>query len=78
MALTEEKALASVNVIVEASTIEVKWLNRIKRDGEVISLFPFRCCYGQDQKDQFIADLENSDNGGTPGQAAPYIAAVGW
>jgi hypothetical protein len=34
--------------------------------------------YSVEKKDQFIADMENPDNGGAPGVAAPYIAAVGW
>jgi len=78
MALTEEKALASVEVITESSTIQAKWVNRILRDGEVISQVPHRCAYTGDQKDQFITDIENPANGGAPGMAAPYVAAVGW
>jgi len=78
MALTEEKILANVEVHTDASTIQVKWVNQILRDGEVISRVPHRCAYSQDQKDQFTADIENPANGGSPGMAAPYIAAVGW
>lgn len=78
MVLTEEKALASVEVLTEASLIQVKWINRILRDGAIISQVPHRCAYSQEQKDQFIADIENPANGGAPGMAAPYIAAVGW
>jgi len=78
MALTEEKVLANVEVCVKESAIQVKWVNRILRDREVISQVPHRCAYSQDQKDQFVTDIENPGNGGTPGMAAPYIAAVGW
>jgi len=69
MALTEEKVLASVEVCIEASTINVKWLNRIKRDGEVISEVPHRCAYSQSQKEQFVAEVEGG---------SAYVAAVGW
>lgn len=71
MALTEQKLLASVNRNIIGNTLEVKWLNEILRDGEVISSIPHRCAYGIDQKDQFIADLGAE-------VAAPYIALAGW
>lgn len=71
MALAEEKALANVEVCVEANAIQAKWINRILRDGVVISEVPHRCAYGVEMKEQFISDLG-------AGVAAPYIAAVGW
>ena len=71
MALTEQKTLASVNHTIIGNTMEVKWMNEILRDGEVISRIPHRCSYQVEQKDQFIADL-----GATV--AAPYIAMAGW
>lgn len=78
MALTEEKVLSNVEVCVEASAIQVKWINRILRDGQVISQLPHRAAYIQGQKEQFVADIENPANGGAPGMAAPYIEAIGW
>ena len=70
MALTEQKILSSVTHNVTANTVDVKWLNQILRDGEVISETPHRCAYHTEQKDQFTADL---------GIDAPkYLAMVGW
>ena len=71
MALTEQKTLASIDHNIISNNIEVKWLNEISRDGEVISSVPHRGAYGVAQKDQLIADL-GAD------VAAPYIALVGW
>ena len=71
MALAEQKILTSINHNVVSNTLEVKWLNKILRDGEVISSIPHRGSYGVDQKDQFIADV-----GAT--ESAPYLVLTGW
>lgn len=67
--ITKQKTLASVEIGVETQTINVKWLNRIVEDGEVISSIPHRCCYSIEQKEQFLAEVEG---------AAGYVAAAGW
>lgn len=70
MALTEQKKLASVNHNITSNTLEVKWLNEILRDGEVISSIPHRGSYQVEQKAQFVADLGV--------EADKYIALAGW
>ena len=71
MALTEQKTLASINHNIVSSSLEVKWLNEILRDGEVIQSIPHRGSYQVESKDQFIADV-GAD------VAAPYVALAGW
>ncbi len=69
MALTEQKILKSVEVLIEQNAVNVCWENQILRDGEVISTVPHRCAYAQEQKEQFLAEVEG---------AASYVAILGW
>jgi len=69
MAITRKKTLASVEIMVESNTINVKWLNNIIEDGEVLSSIPHRCCYSIEQKEQFLTEVENGQQ---------YVTAVGW
>lgn len=69
MALTEERVLKSVEVLLDAKSINVCWENRVLRDGEVIAQSNERCAYGLDQKEQFIADVEG---------AAAFVTAIPW
>lgn len=70
MALIEQKVLASINHNIIANTLEVKWLNEILRDGEVVSSIPHRGTYSLETKDQFIADVGDA--------SAQYITLAGW
>jgi hypothetical protein len=67
--LTEQQILKSVEILPTQNAINVCWMNQILRDGEIISEIPHRCAYMQDQKDQFLADVEGGDK---------YVAAIGW
>lgn len=70
MALTEQRVLKQVTMLPQSNTINVQWANQIIRDGsEVISETYERKAYGQDQKADFIAEVEG-------GQA--YSDAMGW
>ncbi len=69
MALTEKRILKSVTVIPPDDTINVCWEDQILRDAEVVSCVPTWCGYNRDQKEQFLAEVEN---------AAAYAAILGW
>jgi len=69
MALTEQKILKSVEVLVDQNAVNVCWENQILRDAEIISAVPHRCAYTTEQKEQFLAEVEG---------AAPYAAILGW
>ena len=69
MSLTESKILAEVALLPQLNSINVRWDNIIMRDEEVVSRIPHRCTYGQEQKAQFMFDVEDSDK---------YIEAMGW
>ncbi len=69
MALTESKVLSQVTVLPEANAVQVRWDNLIERDGEVISRVPHRKAYSQDQKQEFLAEVEGAEN---------YLGALGW
>jgi hypothetical protein len=69
MALAESTVLASVNLNITSNAIEVRWDNLIQRDGEIISRVPHRKAYNQDQKSEFLAEVEG-------GQA--YADAMDW
>lgn len=75
---TERKILNSIELLVEQSAVNVCWLNQVLRDGTVIGSEPYRRAYCQEEKGFFIADIESPANGGQAGDAAPYIAALGW
>lgn len=69
MGLTERKVLRSVEVLTQQKTANACWENQILRDGEILSSVPHRCAYGIEQKEQFLAEVDN---------AAAYIAILGW
>jgi len=69
MALTEQTILKSVEVLPEQSAVNVMWENQILRDGEVISAAPHRKAYGQEQKDEFLTEVEG---------ASAYVTILGW
>lgn len=68
--LTERLTLITVTHNLQADMLEVKWLNDILKDGEVISSVPQRSTYDRGRKDQFISDVG--------ADAAKYISMVGW
>ncbi len=69
MALTEQKVLKQVTVLAQQSAANVQWANQILRDGEVITETYERKAYTQDQKADFLAEVEG---------AAGYIPILGW
>lgn len=62
----------------EEGNIQVAYDRQTIEDGNVSSRKLHYELYSAEKRDQFIADIENPGNGGTPGMAAPYITAVGW
>ena len=70
MALSEQKVLYSVTHNVVTNSFEVKWLNEILRDGEVISSTPHRASYSIDQKGNMSLDLGVD--------AEKYFVLAGW
>ncbi len=69
MSLTESTILAHVGLNIPANTIEVRWDSIIQRDGETISRVHHRKAYSQEQKAEFLAEVEG-------GQA--YADAMSW
>lgn len=70
MALTEQRILKQVTMLPQSNTINIQWANQVIRDGsELVSETYERKAYSQDQKADFIAEVEG-------GQA--YSDAMGW
>lgn len=69
MALEEQTVLKSVEVMLEAQTINVCWENIILKDGEVIAQSNHRRAYNKNEKEQFLTDVEGAQN---------YVSVVGW
>jgi hypothetical protein len=77
--MTNEKTeVIEITPLPEEGNIQVAYDRQVLEGEQVISRKLHYELYSMGKKDQFIADIENPDNGGTPGKAAPYIAAVGW
>lgn len=57
MVITEEKVLVGINHHIEPNTFEVKWENRVLRDGDVIASTPHRCAYALAQHPSFSSDI---------------------
>ena len=69
MALTEQRILNQVTTLPNQSAIQVQWANQILRDEEVISQTYERKAYMQEQKDEFLAEVEGAEG---------YVAIMGW
>lgn len=69
MALTEQRILNQVTVLPNANSINVQWADQILRDGEVISQTYHRKAYSQEQKAEFLAEVEGAEG---------YISVMGW
>lgn len=67
--LTEERVLGSVQILPQQSAVNVEWHDLIKRDGEIISKSNHNKAYMQDQKDDFLAEVEGAEG---------YIGILGW
>lgn len=59
--LTERKLLKSVEIVNSEAekTANVLWLNQILRDGDIIAGTNHRQSYTKEEKDQFIADVQD-------------------
>ena len=60
---------SQVTILPTANTINVQWANQINKENVVIAETFERKAYAQDQKDEFLAEVEN---------ASAYIDAIGW
>ena len=69
MALTEQRILNQVTTLTAQGAVNVQWADQILRDGEVISQTFHRKAYTEEQKAEFLAEVEG---------AAAYVAALGW
>ena len=58
---TEQKVLTSINYKPEFNTVEVSWANKVFRDAILIANTIERKAYNQDQKDQFISEVEGGN-----------------
>lgn len=61
MSLTEQTVLASIEVMPQINSINVRWDKQILRDGEVIVSEPFRRAYGRHEREQFLADVPGGE-----------------
>lgn len=66
---TEQRVLKQVQILPQSNTIQVQWADQVLKDGVVISETLHRCAYMQEQKDQFLAEVDNG---------AVYVATLGW
>jgi len=69
VALTETTILASVELLPQSNSINVRWDKLIQRDDEIVSRIPHRKAYGHAQRDEFAEEVDG---------AAKYLAAMGW
>jgi hypothetical protein len=69
MALSEQRIVKQVSILPEQSAINVQWANQILRDGVVISETYERRAYSIEQKEEFLAEVENAEG---------YIQAASW
>lgn len=67
--LEEKKVLAAVTYSAESNSFEVRWLNKILRDGEVISSIPHRASYSIEQRAEFLAEVQGAED---------YLIVAGW
>lgn len=69
MALSENRIIKQVAILPEHNAVNVQWANQVLRDGAVISEQYERKAYTAEQKDEFLAEVEN---------AVAYLPALGW
>jgi hypothetical protein len=69
MALIEQRVLKQISVLPLLKTIDVQWEDQIIKDGVAISKQYHRKAYSENQRDEFLAEVEN---------AVSYVSAVGW
>ena len=69
MALTEQKVIKQVTILAPQSAVNVQWANQILRDGDLVTETYERKAYSQDQKAEFLTEVEGAEN---------YIGALGW
>ena len=67
--LTEQRILKQVTTLPAANAVQVQWANQVLRDDVVISETYERKSYSQEQKAEFIAEVEG---------AAAYVTALNW
>ena len=65
----ETSEVIEISCFPKTSTIIVRWVDRVTKDGELFSEKDRRFGYDADQKDAFLADVENGQQ---------YVAAMGW
>lgn len=61
MSLSEQTILASVEVLPQINSINVRWDKQILRDGEIIVSEPFRRAYGKEDREQFLQDVPEGE-----------------
>lgn len=69
MSLSEQHVLKSVEILPTQNSINVLWVDQIVRDGDVISERNHRKAYTQDQREDFLTEVDGG---------AAYVAAAGW
>lgn len=69
MSLTESTVLAEVNLLPQSNTINVRWDVVIKRGDEEISRIPHRKAYSENQRSEFVDEVEGADK---------YLTTMGW
>jgi hypothetical protein len=69
MPLSEQRILEQVTILADRGAANVQWADQVLRDGVVISETPHRKAYTADNKDEFLAEVENAEG---------YLPALGW
>lgn len=69
MAFEEKRVLKQITLLPDQNCVQVQWADQVLRDGDVIAETLHRKAYGQEQQEQFAAEVEG---------AAHCISALGW
>lgn len=69
MTLTEQRILKSVQILPAQSAVNVQWSDQVMRGDEIIAETYRRKTYTQDQKAEFVAEVEGAQN---------YAEVLGW
>lgn len=69
MAFVENSVVSEITSLPLENAIQVKWVNTIEKDGEVISTKHHYRLFSAEQKAEFLAEVEG---------AQAYVTAAGW
>lgn len=69
MSLIEQTIVNQVTIIPKTKTAQVQWSDQIVKDDEVIAENYRRKAYSENQKEEFLYEVDNAEF---------YVKALGW